>query len=90
MYFLSSNKVYKFKCWCNSIYIGRTTQRLEVRVRQHVPQGILNSDRLTSGHSQALDSVIGEHLTLNSCRTNYYDDWFSVLHRARSKIHLTS
>ena len=36
-----------------------------------------------------MDSAIGEYLlTINSCRTNYEDDCFSVLHRARDKIHL--
>ena len=89
--FNQSLLIYKFKCWCNSTCIGRTSQSLEVRVRQHVPRGILNRDRLTSGHSKALNSAIGEHLlTINSCRTNYQDDWFSVLHRARSKIHLNT
>ena len=48
-----------------------TCQRLEVRVRQHIPRYLL-SGRLTSGHSQAMDSAIGEHLlTINSCRTSY-------------------
>ena len=82
--------IYKFNCRCSSTYIGRTSQRLEVRIRQHVPRGILNSGRSTCGHSQAMDSAIGEHLlSTNSCRTDYRDDWFSVLHRARNKIHLT-
>ena len=41
------------------------------------------------GGSQTMDSSIGEHLlTINSCRTNFEDDCFSVLHRARDKIHL--
>ena len=36
-----------------------------------------------------MDSAISEHLlTINSCRTSYEDDCFSVLHRAREKIHL--
>ena len=36
-----------------------------------------------------MDSAIGEHLfTMNCCRTSYEDDCFSVLHRARDKIHL--
>ena len=87
--FNQSLLIYKFKYWCNSTYVGRTSQRLEVRVRQYVPRVILNSDRLTSGISQALYSAIGEHLqTINSCRNNYQDYRFSVLHRARSKIHL--
>ena len=76
-----SNLIYKF-------VIGMTSQRFEVRVRQHVP-GSLLSGRQTSGHSQAIDSAIGEHLlTINSCRTSYEDDCFSVLHRVRDKFHL--
>ena len=62
-----------------------TCQRLEVMVR---PRSLL-SGRLTSGHFQAMDLPIGEHLlTINSCRTGYEDDCFSVLHRARNKSHL--
>ena len=83
-----SNLIHKFTFRCNSTYIGITYQRLEVRVRQHIPRSLL-SGRLTSGHSQAMDSAIGEHLlTINNCRTRYEDDCFSVLHRARNKSHL--
>ena len=65
-----------------------TCQFLEVRVKQHIPRSLL-SGQLTSGHSQAMDSAIGEHLlTINSCRTNYEDYCFSVLHRVRDKSHL--
>ena len=65
-----------------------TCQRLEGRVRQNIPRSLL-SGRLTSGHSQAMDSAIGEHLlTINSCRTRYEDDCFSVLRRASDKSHL--
>ena len=65
-----------------------TCQRLEVRVRQHIPRFLL-SGQLTSGHSQAMDSAIAEHLfTTNNCRTRYEDDCFYVLHRARNKFHL--
>ena len=85
--FKQSNLIHKFTCRCNSTYIGMTYQRLEVRVRQHIPRYLL-SGRLTSGHSQAMDSAVGEHLlTINNCRTRYEDDCFSVLHRARNKFH---
>ena len=81
--FKQSNLIYKFVCRCSSAYIGRTGQRLEVRVRQHIPR-VLLSGRLTSGHSQAIDLAIGDHLlTINSCRTSYEDNCFSVLHRER-------
>ena len=55
----------------------------------NVPRGILNRGWLSSGQSQAMDSAIGENLlAINSCRTNYQDDCFSVLHRARNKVQL--
>ena len=86
--FKQSNLIYKFVCRCSSTYIGMTCQRLEVRVRQHLSRSLL-SGRLTPGHSEAMDSANGEHLlTINSCRTSYEDDSFSVLHRAREKSHL--
>ena len=79
---------HKFICRCNSTYIGMTCQRLEMRVWQHIPKSLL-SGRLTSGHSQAMDSAIGEHLLLiNNCKTRYEDDCFSVPHRTRNKFHL--
>ena len=87
--FKQSLLIYKFECQCSSTYVGRTCQCLEVRIRQHVPRGIIAKGRQTSGHSQAMNSAISEHsLARNSCRTNYQDDCFSVLHRARDKIHL--
>ena len=86
--FKLSNLIYKFVRRCSLTYIGMTCQRLEVRVRQHIPR-VLLSGRLTSGHSQAMDSAIDEHLlTINSCRTSHEDDCFSVLHKARDKSHL--
>ena len=87
--FKQSNLIYKFVCRYSSINIGMTCQRLEVRVRQHIPRVLLSKGRLTSQHYQAMDSALGEHLlTINSCRTNYEDDCFSILHRARDKFHL--
>ena len=36
--FNQSLLIYKFNCWCNSTYIGRTSQCLKIQVRQHVPK----------------------------------------------------
>ena len=81
------NLIYKFQCCSNAIYIGRISQRLEIRVKQHVTRYILN--RTTFGHSKLLDSAICEHLnTLNSCAVYYNDECLGVLHRARRKQHL--
>ena len=87
--FKQSMLIYKFVCRRNSTYIGRNCQRLEVRIRQHIPRVILSKGRQISGHSQEMDSAIGEHLlTINSCRISYEDDCFFVLYRVTDKIHL--
>ena len=87
--FEQSYIIYKYQCWCDASYIGRTTQRLNIRINQHVPKGIRSIPQTTSGLSQAQDSAIGDHLcTTNSCRTNYNDRQFSILHKARTNHHL--
>ena len=35
-----SNVIYQFSCHCDSRYVGRTSQRLQVRIKQHVPESI--------------------------------------------------
>ena len=37
-----SNVIYQFVCHCDSRYVGRTSQRLEKRIKQHVPRSIAN------------------------------------------------
>ena len=39
--FYQSNIVYQFLCHCDSRYVGRTSQRLQQRIKQHVPKTIL-------------------------------------------------
>ena len=39
--FHQSNIVFQFLCHCDSRYMGRTSQRLQQRIRQHVPKTIL-------------------------------------------------
>ena len=34
------NVIYQFVCYCDSRYVGRTSQRLEERIKQHVPRSI--------------------------------------------------
>ena len=33
--------VYQFLCHCDSRYVGRTSQKLQQRIKQHVPKTIL-------------------------------------------------
>ena len=41
----SSSLVYKFSCDCGAVYYGRTSRRLEVRVREHVPKLLMDGGR---------------------------------------------
>ena len=50
-----SNSIYKFQCCCNATYIGRTSKRLEVRVKQYVPRDI--RDQTSLGRPKYLDSI---------------------------------
>ena len=40
-----SNVIYLYNCVCGHNYVGRTTQRLEERIKQHVPASLLASAR---------------------------------------------
>ena len=40
--FQQSNVVYEYVCHCDSRYVGRTSQRLQDRIRQHVSKSIRN------------------------------------------------
>ena len=84
--FRQSNLIDKFQCHCNAIYIGRSSQRLEVKVTLHIPRDIHNLT--TSGHSKLLNSAICKYLNvLNNCGVNYSDECFVALQRARMKQH---
>ena len=81
--------VYEFHCQCAADYIGRTIQKQEIRVEQHVPQELRRLQNATSESSQLQELAIGDQLADHCiCRTNYSDNYFLVLCKARSKQHL--
>ena len=95
-----SNVVYQYVCRCDSRYVGRTSQRLQDRINQHVPKFIRNKtvqERRQPERSSTIttwtpscDSAIGTHLLQNKiCADNYDDRQFSILSRARSNFHLS-
>ena len=47
-----SNVVYKYLCHCDSVYVGRTSQRLEDRSNQHIPKFIRNQTKRTAPTAQ--------------------------------------
>ena len=95
-----SSVIYEYKCHCDSRYVGRTSQRLQDRIKQHVPQSLrqqLTRPRRSQPHRSCkrndtkpyCDSAIDQHLLENDqCALNYDDKRFSILATARSSFHL--
>ena len=89
--FHQSNIVYQFLCHCDSRYVGRTSQRLQQRIKQHVPKTTLqehiSQDRSTlacsckpirSFKAETFFSAIEQHLLQNpTCTREYNNNKFS-------------
>ena len=95
-----SSVIYEYKCHCDSRYVGRTAQRLQDRIKQHVAKWLRQhtaSQRMQTNRAckrkqpaPECDSAIGQHLLENDqCAANYNDDQFSILDTARSLFHLS-
>ena len=95
-----SSVIYEYKCHCDSRYVGRTAQRLQDHIKQHVPKWLRQltaSQRVQPNRAckrkqtaSECDSAIGKHLLENDqCAANYNDDQFSILDTARSLFHLS-
>ena len=90
--FHQSNIVYQFLCHCDSRYVGRTSQRLQQRIKQHVPKTIpqepISQNRSTLTHSckpirslkaEIFFSAIGQHFLQNPTCACEYNDIFNKL-----------
>ena len=92
--FSSSCVVYDVKYECGSRNVGGRTQRLNERIKQHVPSVIRNKTvplrqqpkrRCTSAQTINYDSAIGRHLLSNRCcANNYSDSKFIILAKCSS------
>jgi hypothetical protein len=81
-----SNIVYEFTCHCDSRYVGRTTQRLLSRVKEHVPVYVRNNTYLKKNPN----SAVGRHLRVSDdCRKHYSDGRFKILTFGRNEFHLS-
>ena len=88
-----SSVIYKFTCRCDAVYVGRTSQRLEDRVKQHVPKCLLT--HLTQQPSTLSEntlarlnrSAIGQ-LQSPICAERFSIDQFVILERARNMFQL--
>ena len=95
-----SSVMYEYKYHCDSRYVGRISQRLQNRIKQHVLQWLrqqLTSPRRSQSHRSCqrndtkpdCDSAIGQHLSENDqCALNHNNKRFSFLATARSSFHL--
>ena len=96
-----NNFIYQFVCYWDSRYVGRTSQNLQERIKQHVPRPIRNhhSSKNGSNFSRAckrpqiiaIVSTIRQHLLENiSCASQYSDAKFSILARGRTSFYLST
>ena len=87
--------VSEFLCRCEARYVGRTTQRLADRIKQHLPTSIRKKSstireqppRMCENISSKIncESAIGKHLITNpECAKTYTDDSFQIIGQARS------
>ena len=99
-----SNIVYQFLCHCNSHYVGHTSQKLQQRIKQHMPKTILRGhiyeDRNTlacscrsirSFEAETFFCAVGQHLLQNpTCACEYNDNNFSILAHGCTSFHLST
>ena len=86
-----SNLIYLFKCRCDKRYVGKTTQRLEARIAQHIPASLTRKRSDGSNQDAKTTSAIGEHLVKNAaCLDSYNQSMFSIICTARttSSLHV--
>ena len=92
--------IYEFSCRCEARYVGRTTQRLADRIKQHAPMSIRKKSntvreqppRLCKNNNSKIncESAIGQHLLMNpECAKTYRDDNFRIIGQGRSSFHLS-
>ena len=84
-----SSLIYSFRCTCSLQYIGRTGQRLDARIKQHVPTKIQLGNYFADHINNTYGSAIAEHLiNKRDCVSTYSADLFTILSRSHSDVHL--
>ena len=81
--------IYKYTCSCGSDYIGRTSNRLDLRIKQYLRARIWNLELKRGQLANTSGSSIAEHM-INSreCVADFNVDRFSILSRSHSISHL--
>ena len=88
---LKSSFIYEYSCHCDSRYVGQTSQRLQDRIKQHVPKWLQQQAKRPTRsqpgrfcqlkrNNPDCDSAIGQHLLDNKqYAANYNDKRFKIL-----------
>lgn len=86
---MQSNVVYQFTCHCKGTYVGRTSQQLGERIKQHIPPKLLSTPPASWRWARS-DSAITKHLKENAecAQKNTMANAFKILARARHQRHL--
>ena len=86
---LKSNVVYLFTCSCGLTYVGRTSQCLAERIKQHIPRDLLQRRTRAGVMVKQTDSAITKHLKSSlDCINAEVTKNFKILAQARSQQHL--
>ena len=87
--------VYKFKCYCESSYIGKTSCHLKIRIKEHVPKCIIShisnkKDKKSVAVKNAVKkSAIAEHFVNNTCCGNNFGiSKFSIMRQCSNTLEL--
>ena len=84
----STASIYSFRCVYSLQYIGRTNQRLDTRIKQHVPSKIRLGNYFADHINNTYGSAIVEHIINNhDCGLAYSADLFTILSRSHSDFH---
>ena len=87
---MQSSIVYRFTCCCGHTYVGKTTQQVAERIKQHIPEKFLKPR--PNLRIEKLDSAVTKHLKGQpDCITEIRDNLmkhFQVIAHARSQLYL--
>ena len=75
--------IYQYTCSCAETYVGKTTQRLSERTKQHIPPNIA-----TRKSNQADSAILAHIRNKPACVPTNAQERFRILARARSSYHL--
>ena len=81
--------IYKYTCSCGSDYIGRASNRLDLRIKQHLSARIFNLELKRGQLVNTSESSIADHMNNSrECVADFNVDQFSILSRSHSLYHL--